>query len=163
MREQRWSSSRRCSRTVQDLSGDDWANTATPPLGSTRKKLKLPLASEKSNMRMFLQTNEVREKNTFEDNIRMFLSTLDEKAWQSFLSEFNQRVENKAKVDEFKDELWDKVVKFGETVLIGIGLDEKVNKELLEKMIGLGSKSRMTGPTPVKIAPLWTKKLMIKN
>ena len=30
----------------------------------------------------------------------MFLSTLDEEAWQSFLSEFNQRVENKAKVDD---------------------------------------------------------------
>ena len=27
---------------LQDLSGDDWANTATPPLGSPRKDLELP-------------------------------------------------------------------------------------------------------------------------
>ena len=31
---------------LQDLSGDNWANTATPPLGSLRKNLELPLASE---------------------------------------------------------------------------------------------------------------------
>ena len=31
---------------LQDLSGDNWANTATPPLGSPRKNLELPLASE---------------------------------------------------------------------------------------------------------------------
>ena len=33
---------------LQDLSGDEWANTATPPLGSPRKDLELPLASETS-------------------------------------------------------------------------------------------------------------------
>ena len=82
---------------LQDLSGDDWANTATPPLGSPRKNLELPLASEPSQMGMVLLTEEVREKNTFEGNIGMFLSTLDEEAWQRFLSEFNQRMENKAK------------------------------------------------------------------
>ena len=70
------------------------------------------------------------------------MSTLDEEAWHSFLSEFNQRVENKAKVDKFKEELRDIVVKFGEPVLIGTGLDQKVRKELLEKMIG-----RIQGPT----------------
>ena len=52
---------------VVDLSGDDWAN---------RKNLELPLASEPSNMGMVLLTDEVREKNTFEDNKGMFLSTL---------------------------------------------------------------------------------------
>ena len=31
---------------LQDLSGDDWANTATPPLGSPHKDLGLPLTSE---------------------------------------------------------------------------------------------------------------------
>ena len=67
----------------------------------------------------------------------MFLSLLDEEAWQSFLSEFNQRVEKKAKVDEFKKELWDTVVKFRDPLLIGTELDEKVRKELLEKMVGL--------------------------
>ena len=69
-------------------------------LGSPRKNLELPLASEPSNMGMVLLTNEVREKNTFGCNKRMFLSTLDEEAWQSFLSELNQRVENKTKVDD---------------------------------------------------------------
>ena len=35
---------------LQELSGDDWANTATPPLGYPRKNLELPLTSEPSNM-----------------------------------------------------------------------------------------------------------------
>ena len=36
---------------LQDLSGDDWADTATPPLTSSpRKNLELPLTSETSNM-----------------------------------------------------------------------------------------------------------------
>ena len=139
---------------LQDLSGDDWANTATPLLGSPRKNLELPLASRPSNMGMVLLTNEVREKYTFEGNKGMFLSTLDEEAWQSFLSEFNQSVENKAKVDDFKEELWDTVVKFGELVLIGTGLDEKVRKKLLEKMIGLRTQSRIPGATHEKIAQL---------
>ena len=39
---------------LQDLSGDDWTNTATPPLGSPRKNLELPLTSEPSNMGMVL-------------------------------------------------------------------------------------------------------------
>ena len=41
-------------------------------------------------------------------------------------------MENKAKVDDFKEELWDTVVKFGEPVLIGTGLDKRVRKELRE-------------------------------
>ena len=80
----------------------------------------------------------------------MFLSALDKKDWLSFLSEFNQRVENKAKSDEFKEELLDTVVKFGETVLIGTGLDEKVRKELLEKMIGLRKQKQNDGADPCK-------------
>ena len=139
---------------LQDLSGDDWANTATPSLGSPRKNLELPLASEPSNMGMVLLTNEVGERNSSEGNKGMFLSTLDEEAWQGFLSEFNQRVENKAKADDFKEELWDMVVKFGEPVLIGTGLDEKVRKKLLEKMVGLRKQKQDTGPTHVKIALL---------
>ena len=47
---------------LQDLSGDDWADTATPPLGSLCKNLELPLTSEPSNMGMVLLTDEVREK-----------------------------------------------------------------------------------------------------
>ena len=74
---------------LQDLSGYDWANTTTPTLGSTRKNLELPLTSEPSNMGIVLLTDEVREKNAFEGNKEIFLSTLDEEARQSFLSEFN--------------------------------------------------------------------------
>ena len=99
---------------------------------------------------MVLLTDEVREKNTFEGNKEMFLSTLDEEAWQSFLSEFNQRVEDKAKVDDFKDELWSTVVKFGEPVLIGTGLDEKVGKRLLENMISLRKQKQDIGANPCK-------------
>ena len=99
-------------------------------------------------------TDEVREKNTFEGTKGMFLSPLDEEAWQSFLSEINQRVENKAKVDDFKEKLWDTVVKFGEPVLIGTGLDENVRKELLEKIIGLRKQKQDTGANHVKIALL---------
>ena len=39
---------------LHNLSGDDWANTATPSLGSPRKDPELPLASEASNMGMIL-------------------------------------------------------------------------------------------------------------
>ena len=52
---------------LQELSGDDWANTATTPLGSPRKNLELPLTSEPSNMVMVLLTDEAREENTFEE------------------------------------------------------------------------------------------------
>ena len=44
---------------LQDLSGDDWADTATPPLTSSpRKNLELPLTSETSNMGMILLSTE---------------------------------------------------------------------------------------------------------
>ena len=67
---------------LQDLSGDDWADTATPPLTSSpRKNLELPLTSETSNMGMILLSTEESKKNTFEGNRNMFLGTLDEKAW----------------------------------------------------------------------------------
>ena len=57
-------------------------------------------------MEMVLLTDKSREENTFEANEDMFLGRLDEEAWQSFLDEFNQRVENKVRaVDDFKEEL----------------------------------------------------------
>ena len=134
---------------LQELSGDDWANTATTPLGSPRKNLELPLTSEPSNMVMVLLTDEAREENTFEGNKDTFLSKLDEEAWRSFLDEFNQRVETKLHgVDEFKEELWSTVVKFGEPVLIGTGLDEKGREGLLEKMIGLRKQKQDAGANP---------------
>ena len=75
----------------------------------------------------------------------MFLSTLDEEAWRSFLDEFNEGMENKVGVDDFKEELWNTVVKFGEPVLIATGLDEKGRKGLLEKMIGLRKQKQDAG------------------
>ena len=143
---------------LQILSGDDWANTATPLLGSPRKNLELPLTSEPSNMGMVLLTDEAREKNTFEVNKEMFLITLDEEAWQSFLSEFNQRVEDKPKVDDFKEELWSMVMKFGEPVLIGTGLDEKARNGLPEKLIGLRKQKQDTGANSCKDSSTLNKK-----
>ena len=74
----------------------------------------------------------------------MFLSTLDEKTWLEFLSELNQKAEAEATLESFKEELWDMVVKFGEPVLMGIGLDEKARKESLDKMIKLRETEQKT-------------------
>ena len=95
------------------------------------------LTSETSNMGMILLSSEEREKNTFEGNKDMFLGTLEDDAWQKFLKEFNQEVGSETTLDKFKDELWDTVVKFGEPLLMGTGLDEKSRKELLNKLIEL--------------------------
>ena len=109
-------------------------------------------------MGMVLLTDKVREKNTFEGNKGMFLSTLDEEAWQSLLSDINQRVENKANVEDFMEELWVTVVKFGEPFLIGTGLDENVRKELLEKKIGPRKQKQDTGAKPCKDSTTLSKK-----
>ena len=47
-------------------------------------------------------------------------------------------------LDDFKEELWDTVVKFGEPVLMGTGLEEKARGELLSKMAELRKASRKT-------------------
>ena len=52
---------------LQDLSGNDWADTAKPPLGCPRKNLELPLSSELSNMGMVLLSNEMREKTPLKE------------------------------------------------------------------------------------------------
>ena len=123
---------------LQDLSGDDWADTATPPLTSSpRKNLELPLTSETCNMGMILLSTEESKKNTFEGNKSMFLGSLDEKARREFLSEFIQETKNETTLDDFKEELWNTVVKFGEPVLMRTGLDEKTRKELLSKIVKL--------------------------
>ena len=123
---------------LKDLSEENWADTATPPLTpSPRKNLELPLASETSNMGMILLSSEEREKNTFEGNRDMFLGSLKDDAWQEFLKEFNQEVGRETTLDKFKEELWNTVVNFGEPLLIGTGLDEKARKELLNKLIEL--------------------------
>ena len=123
---------------LKDLSEENWADTATPPLTpSPRKNLESPLASETSNMGMILLSSKEREKNTFEGNRDMFLGSLKDDAWQEFLKEFNQEVGSETTQEKFKEELWDTVVKFGEPLLIGTGLDEKARKELLNKLIEL--------------------------
>ena len=123
---------------LKDLSGEDWADTDTPPLNSSpRKNLELPLTSETSNMGMILLSAEESEKNTFEGNKTMFLGTLDERAWREFLRQFNREVNSEITLDNFKEELWNTVVKFGEPVLMATGLDKKARRELLSKMVEL--------------------------
>ena len=106
--------------------------------------------SETSKMGMLLLSADESKKNTFEGNKRMFLDTLDEKAWQDFLSEFNQRVWSETTLEDFKEELWSTVMKYGEHVLIGTGLDEKSRKELLEKKISLRDPKQKTEANPCK-------------
>ena len=130
---------------LKHMSGENWADTPTPPLTSSpRKNLELPLMGETSNMGMILLSAEEREKNTFEGNKAMFLGTLDEDAWQEFLSEFNREKDGENTLDDFKEELWDTVVKFGEPVLMGTGLEEKARGELLSKMVELRKATRKT-------------------
>ena len=77
---------------------------------------------------MVLLSEEAREKNNFEGNKRMFLYTLDQKVWQEFLSDFNQKVEPKVNMDEFKEKSWVTLVGFGEPVLMATGLDGKARE-----------------------------------
>ena len=120
---------------LHDLSGDDWTDTDTPPLTSSpRKNLELPLTSETSNMGMILLSADERQKNTFEGNKSMFLGTLD---GRDFLSEFNHETKSETTLDNFKEEMWNTVVKFGEPVLMATELDEKARKELLSRMVKL--------------------------
>ena len=81
---------------LQNLSGDDWANTATRPLGSSRKDLELPLTSKTSNIGMILLSAKESKKDGFEGNKWMFLDTLDERAWREFLREFKQNAKKKS-------------------------------------------------------------------
>ena len=123
---------------LKDLSGDDWEDTAMPPLTSSPpKSLELTLTSETSNMGMILLSAEESEKNNFEGNKAMFLGTLDERAWREFSREFNREANSETTLDNFKEELWNTVVKFGEPVLMATGLDDKARKELLSNMAEL--------------------------
>ena len=80
---------------------------------------------------------------------------------RSFMDEFNQRVENKVRIDAFKKELWNTVLKFGEPVLIATGLDKKRRKGLLEKMIGLRKQKQDAVANPCKNSSTLNKKMMI--
>ena len=74
----------------------------------------------------------------------MFLITLNEMVWRDFLSEFNQKTETEATLESFIEEFWDSVVKFGEPVLMGTGVDKKARRELLSKMIKLRETKQKT-------------------
>ena len=65
----------------------------------------------------------------------MFLNTLDQEQLQKFLIEFNRKLERKVEDEEFKEELWDIVVEFGEPILMGTGLDKEAREQLLSKII----------------------------
>ena len=60
------------------------------------------------------------------------------------MSQFNQKAETNATLESFKEELCGTVAKFGESVLMGTGLDEKARKELLSKMIKLRETEQKT-------------------
>ena len=64
-----------------------------------------------------------------------FLNTLEQERSQKSMIGFNRKVERKVDVAEFKEELWDIVVEFGEPFLMGTGLDKEAREELLIKMI----------------------------
>ena len=53
------------------------------------------------------------------------------------MSEFDQETKSETTLDNFKEELWNTVVKFGEPVLMATGPDEKERKALLRKMVKL--------------------------
>ena len=102
---------------------------------------------------------EDRQKNTFEGNEDMFLGTLDEKAWRDFLSEFNHEAKSETTLDNFKEELWNTVVKFGEPVLMATGLDEKARKELLSRMVKLRETRQKTKDDVCKDSSTLKKKM----
>ena len=60
------------------------------------------------------------------------------------MSDFNREVDDDTTLDDFKEELWDTVVKFGEPILGGTGLEEKAREELLSKMVELRKAPRKT-------------------
>ena len=113
-------------------------------------------------MGMKLLSAEERRKNTFEGNKDMFMGTLDEKARRDFLIEFDQEIKSETTLDNFKEELWNKVVKFGEPVLMATGLDEKARKELLSKMVKLRETRQKTKDDECKDGSTLSKRLMIK-
>ena len=130
----------------QDLRGEEWADTATPPLGSPRKNLELKLGIQPVDMGLVFLSSESKKESTFEANKTMFMSTLDQDGWQKFLMELDQKVERKVDVEEFKEELWDIVVEFGEPILMRSGLDKEAREELLSKMIHIRETRPNTEP-----------------
>ena len=82
------------------------------------------MTNETSDIGMKLLDAEESKRNALEGNKWMFLNTLDEKAWRDFPRYFDQRVKSETSLEDFIEVLWNTVVKFGEPVLMGTGLDE---------------------------------------
>ena len=61
------------------------------------------------------------------------------------MSDFNQETGSETTLENFKEELWNTVVKFKEHVLMGTGLDEKARKELLSKIVKMMETRQKTG------------------
>ena len=110
---------------------------------------------------MKLLSAEESKRNAFEGNKWMILNTLDARAWREFLSEFDQRVKSETTLEDFKEELWNTVVKFGDPVLMGTGLDKKARKKLVSKMIRLRETEQKTKDDAFKDSSTLNKKLMI--
>ena len=103
-------------------------------------------------MEMKLLNTEESKRNAFEGNKWIFLITLGEKACRDFLSKFDQRVKSETTLEDFKDDLWNTMEKFGEHVLMGTRLYEKARKELLGKMIKLREMEQKTKDDASKTA-----------
>ena len=114
-------------------------------------------------MGMVLLSDEVRETNNFGRNKRVFLNTLNQKEWQDFLSEFDQKVEKKVEMDEIKEELWDTVEGFEEPVFMTTGLDEKGRGDLLGKMIRLRETKPSAESISCKDSSTLSEKINIKK
>ena len=76
----------------------------------------------------------------------------------SFLECIFQKKRRQAKLEDFKEELWSMVMKFGEPVLMATALDEKARQELLEKMISLREPKQKTEANPCKDSSTLNKK-----
>ena len=74
------------------------------------------------------------------------------------MSEFDQEMKSETTLDNFKEELWNTVVKFGEPVLMATGLDEKARKELLSKMVKLRETRQKTKDDECKDSSTLKKK-----
>ena len=61
-------------------------------------------------------------------------------------------------LEDFKEELWNTVVKFGDPVLMGTGLDEKARKELLGRMIKQREPEQKTKADTCKYSSTLNKK-----
>ena len=103
---------------LQDLSGEEWADTATPPLDFPRKNLQLQLGVQPMEISMVFLSNDSEEKNTIEKKNDV-LEYSGSRRMAKLLLEFNQNVKRNMDVEEFKEELWDIMVAFGEPIEIG--------------------------------------------